>query len=120
MGDSSTWIIGVIPPRSTGVRSIGDPSAAGHFEVAVGVGCPHPMPGIAQPIGAILLILVSKPRDLVVAPHPIELAAVGPGLSGLFTHTVVVELDEIRQVVARPAARGDPALAPVVNAVGKS
>ena len=42
----------MIPPRSTGARSIGDPSAAGHFEVAVAVGGPHPMPGIAQPIGA--------------------------------------------------------------------
>src|ERR1700689_1342600 len=115
MGDSRGWVFGGKPPGGTGGRAGGDPSGAGHFEVAVGVGGPHPMPGVAQPIGAILLVLVSEPRDLVVAPHPIELASVGLGLSGLFTHAVVVELDEIGQVVARPAAGGDAALAPVVD-----
>jgi hypothetical protein len=77
------------------------------------------MPGIAQPIGAIFLILLRKPRNLVVAPDPVELATIGSGLSGLFADTVVVELDKIRQVVARPAAGSNPAPAPVVNAVGK-
>src|SRR5207244_6947940 len=54
---------------------------------------------------------------LVVAPDP---DAAGLRLAGLAAHAPVVDLHQIRQVVARPAAGRNAALASAVDTIGEA
>src|SRR2546429_6058392 len=92
-------------------------AAAGHLKIAVGICLPHPIPSVFQPVSAILFALMSKPGDFIITPDP---DAPGVRLPWRSTDAVIVELDQIGQVLALPAAESDAALAPVVDAVGKA
>ena len=67
-GDRRAGRVGVVPSLAVQRRS--HRPAAGHLEMAVGVRLADPVPGVAQPVGAVLLALVREPGDLVVAPDP--------------------------------------------------
>jgi hypothetical protein len=43
-------------------------AAAGHLEITVGVGATHPIPGVAQPVGAVRSALVREPGDFIISP----------------------------------------------------
>src|SRR5262249_17644037 len=115
LGDGRARAVGVVP--SLGVAGRAQGPAAGHLEVAGGVGLADPGPGVAEPVVGIALGLVRVPGGLVVAPGP---DAAGLRLAGGPAGAPVVDLDEVRQVLARPAARRDPAPAPAVEAVGEA
>ena len=51
---------------------IGQCSAAGHLEVAVGIVSAYPFPGIPEPEVAVVGRLVSEPADFVVAPYVVH------------------------------------------------
>src|SRR5512133_2501470 len=83
----------------------------------VGVRLTEPALRVAEPVAAILLILVSEPGNFVIAPNP---NAAGAGLARLFADAPVVDLHQVRQVVAFPAAKSRAPFAPPVDAVGKT
>ena len=92
-------------------------AAAGHLEVAIGIGGADPIPGVAEPVAAVGVVLVSEPADFVVAPNP---DAAQAGSAGLLAGAPVVDFDQVRELVAGPAAGGDAAFAAAINAVGES
>ncbi len=50
-------------------NGVGQCSAAGHLEVAVGVVPAYPVPGIPEPVVAVFCGLVSEPADFVISPY---------------------------------------------------
>src|SRR6266404_8736798 len=69
----------------------------------IGIGIPQPVPGVLQPLAAIFLGLVRKPRDFVVAPD-IELFVGTTGLSLMPAGAEVIEFHQVRQMLATPSA----------------
>src|SRR5947207_5839063 len=61
-------LVHVVPPFSA--RGSGQTTQTGHLHVALRVVIADPMPGVAQPLVAIILRLLRKPSDLVPAPDP--------------------------------------------------
>src|SRR5438445_9782042 len=59
--------------------------------------------------------MLREPRDFIAAPDPETALA---GFAGMTAAAVVVELHEIRQVLATPTTRRDAAAAAPVNGVG--
>src|SRR5207253_7249158 len=94
--------------------SAGDDAHARHFHVAVRVVLAHPVPRVAQPVVTRVFRLLRKPRDFVPAPDPETALA---GFAGMAAAAVVVELHEIRQMLATPTTRRDAAAAAPVNGV---
>src|SRR5437016_9340795 len=70
-----------------------------HLEMGIGIGIPQPVPGVLEPLGAILFGLVSKPGDLVIAPD-IEPFAGTTRLPLMPAGSEVVELHQIGQMLA--------------------
>ena len=64
IGNGRAGFVGEIPVDVWRTRS----AAAGHLQKPIGVGLPHPIPGVLQPIRAVLFGLMSKPGDLVITP----------------------------------------------------
>ena len=111
-GNSRTGSICVIPLAMIERRS--HCPAAGHFEIAVRVGLPDPVPGVLKPIGAVLFSLLREPGNLVVTPDPIASLS---SLPGVCADAPVIEFHQIRQVFALPAAVRSSSLAAEENAV---
>src|SRR2546426_1157496 len=97
--DCVALVVGKIP---AGIRR-SCRAAAGHLEMGIGIRIPQPVPGVLQPLGAILLGLVRKPGDFVIAPDVEPFVGTG-GLSLMPTRAEVVEFHEIGQMLAGPAA----------------
>src|SRR5258708_6079419 len=57
--DHVAEVISVIPSKISGTGR----ASARHFQVAVGIGVAHPIPGVLQPLGAIFLGLKAEPGD---------------------------------------------------------
>src|SRR2546426_8475976 len=93
----------------------GDDTHAGHFHVAVRVVLTHAVPRVTQPVVARVLGLLREPRDFIPAPDPETALA---GFAGMAAAAVVIELHEIRQLLATPTTRRDAAAAATVNGVG--
>src|SRR5262249_17629198 len=115
VGHGGTRLVGVVPALAVPRRA--QRAAAGHLQVAVGVRLPDPIPGVAQPVRAVLRTLVREPGDLVIAPDP---DATRLRLPRLLADAPVVQLHQVGQVVALPAAWRQAALAPAVDAVGEA
>ena len=83
--------------------------AARHLQVTVGIRFPDPIPGIAEPMAAVCLALVSKPGDFVVSPYPEgALDCSSSSLSRLpriLTDAPVIEFDKVGQVLSGLQAR---------------
>ena len=60
---------GVGPVPSLISDGVGQGSAAGHLEVAIGVVPADPIPCISEPVVAVFGGLVSEPADFVVSPY---------------------------------------------------
>ena len=103
LGTGVTSGVGPVPSRRIGLAGRHD-AATRHLQVAVGVGLLHPFPGVAEPVVAIGLGLEGEPGDLVPPPNERRLARLSR-----VAPPEVIELDQVRQVLARPAARGDTA-----------
>src|SRR5882672_12448913 len=63
--DGVALVVGEVP---TSIRR-SSRAAAGHLEMGICISIPQPVPGVLQPLGAILPGLVRKPGDFVIAPH---------------------------------------------------
>jgi hypothetical protein len=99
--------IGPIPARPAAVPRRGYHAAAGHLQVAIGIGLLDPLPGIVQPLVAFCLGQNREPGDLVIAPDEDRTSA----RLALIAAAEVVELDQVGQVFAGPAAGSNTALA---------
>src|SRR5437899_2177631 len=106
-------LVHIVPTFAVG--GPGDHAHAGHLHVAVRVVLAHPFPRVAQPLVARVLRLLREPRDFIPAPHPEAALA---GFAGMAAAAVVIELHEIRQLLATPTTRRDAAAAATVNGVG--
>ena len=76
----------------------------------IGICIPQPVPGVLQPLAAIFLGLVRKPRDFVVAPD-IELFVGTTGLSLMPAGAEVIEFHQVGRMLATPSAESFSALA---------
>src|SRR5207245_2964300 len=74
------------------------------------------VPGILQPLRAIVPGLKAEPGYLIITPDPEELAFL-VGLAGMAASPVIIKLHEIGQVLAAPAAKRFSALAAAINSV---
>src|SRR3954452_1852559 len=81
--------------------------------MTVGVGFLDPLPGVAEPVVALFLRHEGEPRDFVPAPNERGLAR----LAGIAS-AEVIELHQVRQVLARPTAGRDATLALVEDGIG--
>lgn len=70
-------------------------------------------------MGAVVSGLEGEPCDFIVAPNP-EKVALLIGLAGMFADAVVIEFNDVREVVAVPAAEGGSAFAAIVNAIAEA
>ena len=115
-GIESVWTgiafgIGPIPPRP--IRRTGSHhSAAGHFQMSNRIGIFDPFPSVAQPIVSLVFRQKSEPGDFVPAPYKRRFAWLA-----WITPAEIVKLHQVRQMLARPAARRDSAFAPLENRV---
>ena len=87
-------------------------AAAGHFEMAGGVGGFHPVPRVMQPGVTIGFGHEGEPGDLVPAPDEGRAAR-----RARIVTAKIIELHEVGQMFAGPAAGGDPAFAAQENGV---
>jgi hypothetical protein len=104
LGAGITARVGPVPSGRIGLAGCHD-AAARHLEMAVGVGLLHPFPRVAEPDVAFGLGLEGEPGDLVPSPDERRFA----GLARIGS-AEVVELDQKRKMLTRPAARSDSAL----------
>ena len=88
--------------------------AARHLQIAVGVGLFSASSRHSAATGRGSLALVRKPTDFVVAPDPESPLS---GFPRMLAHAVVIELHQVRQVFALPAAVRSAALAAEKDAV---
>src|SRR6266540_4750288 len=104
--------VGPIPARLVGSSRRHD-SAAGHLEMAIGVGVFDPFPCVAQPVVAFRFGQQREPGDFVPTPDERRLARLA-----WIASAKIIELHEERQVLARPSAGRGATFAPGEYGVG--
>ena len=105
---------GVGAVTAQGFIGTGDHPADRHLQVPVGIGLLDPVIGVHEPMVAVFFALEGEPGDFIPAPDENRLCIRTVGRS---TSAEIVEFDQVRQVLAVPAAGRNTALAPFVDAV---
>src|ERR1035437_6939704 len=100
------WRVGKIPTTVIERRCLRP--ASGHFEIAVRIGLPYPVPCIVEPLTAVLFALICEPTDFVVTPNPIAPLCC---LAWMPAGAPVIEFHQIGKVLASPAAISSSTLA---------